>query len=137
MHVNLIKLKIKSKSLEAEAAIIRKEMRNLIERGLRGWEDYGSLHYHLTQVVSVEARATFIARAYLSGKPFSVIERYVYDDEGKKTFKLKNDLSTYSVFMEREGRQKEALRKAKNMVKNYQGKVLPKFEDFDDWVKLR
>lgn len=81
-----VKLKIKSKSLAAEARIIRKE-----ELKLRGmarsvdpnggyWhpnagDKRSSLHLHRTVAVRRTARATHLARAFLMGTPYKDVER--------------------------------------------------------------
>lgn len=70
-------LKIKSKSLAAEARIIRAEeikvrnharARSLVQRPVSHLMGTRlSLYEHRTGIVRVEARATFLARAYLKG----------------------------------------------------------------------
>lgn len=67
-----IELKIKSKSLSAEASIIRIEERRA--RAARKTELLTSLHLHRVTVVRWEARATYLARAYLAGQSYSTVE---------------------------------------------------------------
>lgn len=99
-----VQLKIKSKHLALEPNIIRKEERILLNRmkkspcfGLNYWDHrhnfdsitkqkYGNLEYrynslfsHRVQDVRREARATFLARAFLKGKPYISVERNVRD----------------------------------------------------------
>ena len=79
-----IELKIKSKSLAAEARIIRQEEIKVRDearnRALHQkpnsklMRQRQSLYDHRIDVVRFEARATFLARAFLSGKPRSVVE---------------------------------------------------------------
>ena len=67
-----VELKIKSKHLALEPAIIKKEKYKLIMQ-----ENYSSaskLHEHCKHVVRPEARATFLARAFLSCVPYSRVE---------------------------------------------------------------
>lgn len=90
-----IELKIKSKHLSEEARIIRFEERKLLkkidyrrkkhyESGSNGeypiWEDkdkqkYNSLSHHRKWDVCNENRATFLARAYISGVPYNQVEQ--------------------------------------------------------------
>lgn len=65
-------LKIKLKSLAAEAAIIRRE-ENKLKRAHHGEETYG-LTYHRKYVVRKEARYTGLAYGFLRGLPYSKIE---------------------------------------------------------------
>lgn len=79
-----IELKIKSKSLAVEARIIREEELKLRSTSrARGRKQLAtdrldrareSLYNHRTYVVRDEARATFLARAYLKQKPRSAVE---------------------------------------------------------------
>jgi len=101
-----IELKIKSKHLALEPAIIRKEEKKLLKRiknhihhhqinsanldWLVMYEDYpelykihekyASLYSHRSTVVRYEARATHLARAYLKGMPYKVVESKTRDD---------------------------------------------------------
>lgn len=68
----LNQLKIKIKSLAAEASIIRKD-----ERRLTG-DDRTSLHNHRVIEVRREARAALLAYAYMRGKPYRDIEQSCY-----------------------------------------------------------
>ena len=79
-----VELKVKSKHLSVESQIIRfeerklrKQIKWLRERQLSSnsleqkWE---SLNSHRRHDVRNENRATFLARAYLAGKPYSSVE---------------------------------------------------------------
>lgn len=69
---NLIKLKIKLKSLAAESRIIRHEEKK--RRG-QNWGHTGAAFYrHRMDVVRPEARATHIAYGFLKGLKYSQIE---------------------------------------------------------------
>lgn len=87
-----IELKIKSKHLALEPAIIRKEERKLLDQ-LKWYKQhhqitdiyrdegaykihrkYYELSTHRMWNVRNEARATYLARAYLAGKPYKSIE---------------------------------------------------------------
>lgn len=84
-----IELKIKAKHLALEPAIIRKEERKLRERAFSGrLEDKESrkleykaesLERHRKVDVRNESRATHLARAYITGKKYSDIERNIKD----------------------------------------------------------
>lgn len=77
-----IELKIKSKHLALEPAIIRKEEQKILKRIRSGrcndtaeaFRKYESLHLHRVWNVRNEARATELARAYLAGKPYNSVE---------------------------------------------------------------
>lgn len=81
-----IELKIKSKHLATEPSIIRHEERKLLKMARRReYNDtesilvkYRSLSEHRKWVVRNESRATYLARAFLSGKPYSSIEKKVH-----------------------------------------------------------
>lgn len=82
-----IELKIKSKHLALEAGVIRFEERKLLKH--ISWlrksqqptskleQKYNSLATHRKLDVRRENRATFLARAYISGKSYLSIERKV------------------------------------------------------------
>jgi hypothetical protein len=90
-----IELKIKSKHLSEEARIIRFEEQKLLQKvnysrqkhyatgnneEYRAWEDkhfqdYCSLNRHRKWNVRNENRATFLARAYIAGVPYSTVEQ--------------------------------------------------------------
>lgn len=85
-----IELKIKSKHLGVEAKIIRHEERKL--KAQIGWavkrQQFGvdalttkfySIHNHRVWDVRNENRATFLARAYLAGKPYKSVENKIKD----------------------------------------------------------
>lgn len=77
-----IELKIKSKHLALEPAIIRHEERKILKRIRSGrcndtaeaFRKYESLHNHRKWNVRNEARATELARAFLAGKPYYTVE---------------------------------------------------------------
>jgi len=66
--LNLIKLKIKSKSLAEESRIIRKE-----ERKLTG-EDRDELTVHRRWTVRQHARATYLAIAFIKHRSYKTVE---------------------------------------------------------------
>jgi len=68
-----IELKIKSKHLSEEARIIRFEERKL--RARNKTELLASIHLHRVKDVRNENRATFLARAYLKGTSYSLLEK--------------------------------------------------------------
>jgi len=87
-----VELKIKSKHLALEPAIIRREERKLLKQlaWLRSYgmeavlndpafqsmnSKYESLHNHRKWNVRNEARATELARAYIAGKPYASVEK--------------------------------------------------------------
>lgn len=85
-----IELKIKSKHLSLEAQVIRFE-ENKLKKQIRWMSSrqalppsferkYQSIHNHRVWDVRNENRATFLARAYLSGKPYRSIEQKRKDD---------------------------------------------------------
>lgn len=82
-----IELKIKSKHLATEPAIIRHEERKLLKMARRReYNDtesilvkYRSLSEHRKWVVRNESRATYLARAFLSGKLYSSVEKKVHN----------------------------------------------------------
>lgn len=82
--MKLVELKIKSKSLAAEAKIIRSE-ENKLENRIADLSDLQksteqlqftrqSLHNHRVLDVRYAARATYLARAYLKNKPYKSVE---------------------------------------------------------------
>jgi hypothetical protein len=85
-----IELKIKSKHLGLEAQVIRHEERKLKKQ--INWmskrqalppnfvNKYESIHNHRVWDVRNENRATFLARAYLAGKPYQSLEWKRKDD---------------------------------------------------------
>lgn len=92
-----IELKIKSKHLSAEARIIRFEeykLKNKFKRNISkhkatcnnkpydlakdsAFVSYCSIYNHRIKVVRDENRATFLARAFIAGKPYSSVESKV------------------------------------------------------------
>jgi len=107
-----IELKIKSKHLGVEAQIIRFEERKLKQQLRWFIEDhkatgandnpklyefkpfnmFNSLNRHRRWDVRNENRATFIARAYIAGKPYKAIEQHR---------KLENEYTFYSYILPR------------------------------------
>lgn len=84
-----IELKIKSKHLALEAGVIRFE-ENKLKKQIRWYCDKHTPHSHiettLNQITSHrkwdvrnENRATFLARAYIAGKPYKTVEQSVKD----------------------------------------------------------
>jgi hypothetical protein len=65
----LIHLRIKIKSLAAEAVTIREEARKV--HGMTKWE----LNHHRTSVVRVHSRHNLLAYGLLRGVPYEVMER--------------------------------------------------------------
>ena len=78
-----VELKIKNKHLSEEAKIIRFEERKI--RSSKTWpsEEAQYLHFKLSHHrrfdVRNENRATSLARAYIAGKPYSLLEKNVKD----------------------------------------------------------
>ena len=93
-----VELKIKSKHLSFEPAIIKHEERKL--RKQIEWHNnhqidsdklyfkLQSLYMHRIQDVSNEARATFLARAYIDKMPYKVVEQNVRDENKFKNIIL-------------------------------------------------
>lgn len=82
-----IELKIKSKHLALEPNIIRNEERKLKKQikythGTDGLliRQLDSLHSHRVCNVRNEARATYLARAFIEGKPYTSAERKRHDE---------------------------------------------------------
>lgn len=69
-----IELKVKSKHLAAEAKIIRFEEK---KQKAKNKAAFWSLRQHRRWDVRNENRATFLARAFLAGKPYRIVERKV------------------------------------------------------------
>ncbi len=68
-------LKVKAKSLAAEAAIIRIEERKQLKRPLEKRRFYDLLRDHRIKVVRSAARDTHLARMYLKGRDYRAVER--------------------------------------------------------------
>lgn len=68
-----IELKIKAKHLAAEAKIIRAEERKAKESG--DTAQLQSLHDHRLHTVRPAARSTHLARAFIKGVPYKVVEQ--------------------------------------------------------------
>lgn len=83
MNFMSIELKIKSKHLALEPAIIRREEKKLLKQARSGrcndtdavYRKYESLHNHRKWNVRNEARATELARAFILGKPYKLVEQ--------------------------------------------------------------
>ena len=92
-----VELKIKSKHLAFEPAIIRKEEYAIVRQmkyfrevhQTNGLDDplymtlrykYDDLHRHRMWNVKNEARATYLARAYIAGKSYKQVERKTHDN---------------------------------------------------------
>lgn len=79
-------LKVKIKSLAAEAAIIRREERQALKAGRWGvahqkteesealFGEYNQLHNHRTHAVRDAARVALLAYGFLRGRPYRAIE---------------------------------------------------------------
>lgn len=115
--MNLIKLRIKAKSLAAEARIIRQEERRIkkIPVHKRGSRDIGALRNHRVIVVREAARCTHLAIAYLKGKDYKTVENH-----------CKNEVY----------RDDYVFPKIAKMVKKYGHQDLTQ-EDWKQWVKPR
>ena len=76
-----VHLKVKIKSLAAEAKIIRREERLVLEKIRRGWTDrvwaFDTLQSHRKGVVRTEARASHLAYAFIRGKAYRTVEATV------------------------------------------------------------
>ena len=70
MNLNSIKLKVKALSLAEEARIIRR-----LEKGCEDKYGFNPIYDHRIKNVRYEARATNLARAFLSGKAYKRAER--------------------------------------------------------------
>lgn len=100
-----VELKIKSKHLSEEAKIIRHEEKKELEKSYhfseyqkeQGNNDveeavfnfqrtYRSLHTHRCVTVRNENRATFLARAYIKGLPYSAVENSRKDESVFKCY---------------------------------------------------
>jgi len=69
MNLNKVKLKVKTLSLAEEAKIIKR-----LEKGCEDKYGTNPIYLHRIQEVRREARATHLARAFLSGKAYSTVE---------------------------------------------------------------
>lgn len=81
---NIIKLKVKTKSLAEEARIIR---------GLERKYGFDSLAYHRVWDVRNESRATHLATAFLKGKAYKTVESKVHDEQKLLTYILPRVIS--------------------------------------------
>lgn len=93
-----IELKIKSKHLSEEARIIRFEERKLKRQAQYLQKNqshdathevvkkFYSLHHHRKWDVRNENRATYLARAYISGVPYETVEQKRHDDDMFKVY---------------------------------------------------
>lgn len=74
-----LELKIKEKSLAAEAKIIKKEESKCLKsyrvtKNTKYLKEYNNLYRHRIDVVRAICRATNLARAYIKGLPFVAVE---------------------------------------------------------------
>lgn len=102
-----VELKIKSKHLALEPAIIRKEEKkirkqiewikqkhqiqnaNMFDEMFYPYhKKWYSLQHHRKTVVRYEARATHLARAYIAGIPYENVEKKIHDETVLKVFIL-------------------------------------------------
>lgn len=119
-----IELKIKSKHLALEPAIIRREEQKLLKRIRSGrcndtteaFRKYESLHHHRKWNVRNESRATELARAYIAGKPYCLVEQ-------KRKPENEYKFSTYII------------PRIAKMVDKYSGASVC-IEDIEKWSKL-
>ena len=125
-----IELKIKSKTLEVEAKIIRSHERKFInqfiyhrdkqesEKAERNEFTFYNLRDHRRFVVGTEARATFLARAFIRGRPYEEVEQ-----AGRKT--------------EKAGQFLKLIPKILRMVHIYGGMYDVTTSDIEEWVGLK
>lgn len=97
-----VELKIKAKSLADEARVIRAEEKKA--KAKRKTETVNSLHHHRLQVVRPAARATHIARGYLAGTPYRLIEGNAKSEP--PLFAAAQMLAKYGPFKDRAEAQK-------------------------------
>lgn len=76
-RIGIIELKVKIKSLAAEAAIIRLEERRALGRKNRIDGLYFSLNRHRRFLLRYEARSSQLAYAFLRGRPYRTTESSV------------------------------------------------------------
>ena len=69
MNLNKIKLKIKTISLADESRTIKR-----LEKGCENERGFNPIYSHRVKEVRNEARATHLARAFISGMPYKSIE---------------------------------------------------------------
>lgn len=75
-----VELKIKAKHLAAEAKIIKKEEKIQLERKRKNKSNaYFSIIEHRKTVLRDEARATHLARAFISNKTYETVECDTHD----------------------------------------------------------
>jgi hypothetical protein len=87
---------------------------------------FNSLYRHNKDVVSVEARATHIARAFLKGKPFRSVENILY------TSYYRNNVYIGGKFDD----QQKAIKRAKTIMNNYHlGSKVDK-ETWETWLTM-
>ena len=105
-----LQLKVKAKTLAAEARIIKKEegkQKARFRYNLKteransvstagGWREYNQLREHRVGPVRLESRLTNIARGFIKGLKFSQIEKVVYDEDA-----YNRDPQFYSPFAPR------------------------------------
>ena len=106
-----IELKIKSKHLALEAGVIRFEENKLKKQAkwLRVNQEFAtrveqklnSLASHRKWDVRNENRATFLARAYISGKPYKSVEQSVKDKAVLEYYIVPRVLSMVSKYHSR------------------------------------
>jgi hypothetical protein len=86
MNVELLKLKVKAKSLAEEAKIIRKLENHPADAN-------HELYLHRVTQVRNEARATQLAIAFMKGKEYKTIEKSVKDPNKRKFYIIPRVLS--------------------------------------------
>ena len=107
-----VELKIKSKHLALEPAIIRKEEQKLLKQirsskcndTAEAFRKFESLYLHRVRDVRYEARATLLARAYIEGRPYSSIEKKIHDKSVLRCYILKRVVSMVAKYGNSEDR---------------------------------
>lgn len=98
MNVLAIYLKVKQQSLALEAKYIKHLMNK--HRPKTSQDDeyvHFKLRNHLKSIVSLENRATNIARAYLRGKPYYFVEPKIKKEKFCKCLKSFGDNKEYNI----------------------------------------
>lgn len=144
-----IELKIKSKHLGLEAKVIRHEERKLKKQIRwqcdRGTPDsklimqYQSISNHRKWEVRNENRATFLARAYLSGRPYKSVENKIHDKHVLRFYILPRVfemVNKYGPSKDRIYKYPQRDTKGNYLGKNYNSDERKSFEDrIWKWIK--
>ena len=123
MNIELIKLKIKAKSLAEEARIIRKEERKLKEIPFHkrskvvgtGHSQYVVCHLSTIQLhrkwyVRNEARATQLAIAYIKGKDYLQVEKSTKSTDVLRYYIVPRILAMVKKYGEKETTREDILK---------------------------